>query len=128
MSIKTVWDKDRNLTIHFVTGHVSEVEMYSTVENFYDQQPTSLVLWDMAQAELSHITTNTLLKFIKKAGELGINRRGGRTAVIAPDDLQYGLGRMAEIFSQCETTPFMLRAFRSRQDAMLWLQSDYTGQ
>jgi len=106
-----------------VTGPASEDEMYRVLEDFYGQKTTTLVLWDMSQAELAHVTPSILQKFIRRAAELGVSRRGGQTAVIAPNDLQYGLGRMSEILFELESTHFSFRVFRSRQDALLWLTS-----
>ncbi|CAB1072252.1 hypothetical protein D1AOALGA4SA_1489 [Olavius algarvensis Delta 1 endosymbiont] len=123
MPIKTTRDKGQNLTIHVVTGSYSEEEMYRVLENFYGQKTTALELWDMSQAELAHVTPSMLQKFIRRAAELGMSRRGGQTAVVAPDDLQYGLGRMSETLSELESTPFSFRVFRSRKDALLWLKS-----
>jgi len=127
MSIETTHDPDRNLTIHVVIGSVSEKEMYGVLEDFYERQPTALVLWDMSQAEMAHVTAGMLQKFIRRAAQLGTHRRGGRTAVVAPDDLQYGLGRMSETFAEIESVPFSYCVFRSQQDAMRWLASDDTG-
>lgn len=126
MAIETTRDADQNLTIHVVIGSVSEKEMHRVLEDFYDGQPTALVLWDMSQAELAHVTAEMLQKFVRKAAKLGVRRRGGRTAVVAPADLQYGLGRMSETFAEIESTPFNYCVFRSRQDAMHWLTSDDT--
>ena len=123
MPIKTTRDKEQNLTTHFVTGFASEEEMHGVLEDFYGQQPTALVLWDMSQAELAHVTPSMLQKFLRRAAELGLSRQGGQTAIVAPDDLQYGLGRMAEALSEFESTPFSFSVFRSRQDALLWLTS-----
>ena len=124
MSIETTRDADQDLTTHVVTGFVSEEEMHGALEDFYEGQPTALVLWDMSQAEVAHVTPEMLQKFVHRAAELGVSRRGGRTAVIASGDLQFGLGRMSETFAEIESTPFSFCVFRSRQDAMRWLVSD----
>jgi hypothetical protein len=126
MPIETARDADRNLTTHVVIGFVSEKEMHEVLEGFYDGQPTALVLWDMSKAQLAHVTAEMLQKFVRRAAKLGVHRRGGRTAVIAPEDLQYGLGRMSETFAEIESTPYRFSVFRSRQDAMQWLASDDT--
>ena len=95
MPIETTRDKGQDLTIHVVTGPVFEAQMYRTLEDFYDREPTALVLWDMSQAELSQVTPDMLQKFIRRAAEIGVRRQGGRTAVVASDDLQFGLARMS---------------------------------
>ena len=121
MPIETIRDQERNLTTHFVTGAVSEEEMHATLEAFYDQEPTAQVLWDMSQSELAHVDAQMLSRFVQKAAALGTSRRGCRTAVIAPGDFQYGLGRMSEAFAEIENTPYKFRVFRSQENALRWL-------
>ena len=123
MGIKITKYKEQDLTVHDVTGPVSEMEMYDALENFYKQEPTALLLWDMSQSDVSHVTSDILQRFVKKSAELGVRRQGGRTAVIASEDLQYGLARMSEAFSEMESAPYSFRAFRTREEALLWLLS-----
>ena len=115
--------KDGGLTVHEVTGPVSEVEMYDALERFYNKEPTALLLWDMSQADVSHVTSEILHRFVKKSAELGVSRQGGRTAVIASDDLQFGLARMSEAFSKMESALYSFSAFRTKEEALQWLKS-----
>jgi len=124
MSIKTSHDRSRDLTIHVVIGSITVDEMIASLEKFYTHGSTLLTLWDMSQSELSQITPDGILKFIRRAALLGVERKGGRTAVVAPQDLQYGLGRMAETFAMFESLPFRMGIFRTREDAMSWLLSE----
>jgi len=123
MGIKITIDEDQDLTIHDVTGPVTEEEMYDVLENFYKREPTALLLWDMSQADVSQTTKETLQRFIRKSTLLGGSRQGGRTAVIASENLQYGLARMSEVFVEIESAPYSFSAFRSRQEALQWLKS-----
>ncbi len=107
-----------------MSGPNSVKEMIAALESFYHQGSTLLTLWDMAQSELSAITPEGILKFIRRAAELGGERRGGRTAVIATEGLQYGLGRMAETFALFEELPFRMGLFRSREETLPWLFSE----
>ena len=124
MGIKITRDEDQDLTIHDVTGPVSEEEMYDALENFYKRESTTLLLWDMSQTDVSHVTTDILQRFISRSVELGFHRQGGRTAVFASEDLQYGLARMSEVYAEMESAPYSFSVFRSRQEALLWLTSD----
>ena len=124
MGIIITRDEDQDLTIHDVTGSVSEEEMYEALENFYKREPTALLLWDMSQTDVSHVTPEILQKFIEKSTELGMRCQGNRTAVFAPEDLQYGLARMSGAFAEMESAPYSFRAFRSREEALQWLKSD----
>jgi len=124
MPIETTRDPQRNLTIHVVTGPAREDEMYAALEVPGDGVPTRDVLWDMSLADVMHVTPGILRQFAKRAAELGVDRKGGRTAVVAPEDLQFGLARMSEVFVDMESSPYSLRAFRTREEATAWLESD----
>ena len=130
MGIKITRDEDQDLTIHVVTGPASEAEMYEALDSFYQREPTALLLWDMSQSDVSHVTPDILQKFVRKSVELEVDRQGeGRTAVIAPEDLQYGLARMSEAFAELESAPYSNRfsAFRTRQEALQWLKAEDLG-
>ena len=124
MSLKTIRDKGRDLTIHEIAGLVSPEEMYQALNEPDDCEPTTLLLWDMSLADVAQVTPDILRRFIGKAVELGAGRQGGRTAVVAPDDLQFGLARMSEVFTELESAPYDFRAFRTRQEAFEWLGTD----
>ena len=124
MEIKTIKDEKQDLTVHEVTGLISEMEMYEAQKQFYKQNPTTLLLWDMSQADVSHVTSDILQKFVIKAAELGALRQTGRTAVVALEDLPFGLARMSGVFSEMESAPYSFRPFRTREEALQWLKSD----
>lgn len=122
MTIKITRDESQDLTIHDVTGLVSEQEMYDALENFYNREPTALLLWDMSHTDVNHVSPDILRQFIRKSTELGSRRSGGRTAVYASENLQFGFARMSEAYAEFESAPFSFRAFRSRQKALQWLK------
>ena len=127
MSIEITRDQNQNLTSLVVTGQASEEAMHEALAEIYVDDPALLVFWDMSQADVTHVTPDILQKFVRKAVCLGASKPGGRTAVVAPGDLQFGLGRMSEFFADVESAPFDLRVFRSKQDAMAWLTSETSG-
>jgi hypothetical protein len=49
------------------------------------------------------------------------DRIGGRCAVVAPADVQFGLSQMGSVHS--EGVGVTSRAFRNREDALTWLKS-----
>lgn len=124
MPIETKRDPQADLTIHVVTGPAEQGEMYAALEAGGRENQTTLVLWDMADAEVGHVTPEILRPFILRAAELGQARDGGRTAVVAPGDLAYGLARMSEALSDLANSPFLLRAFRTQEEALVWLKSE----
>ena len=80
MGIKITIDESQDLTIHDVTGLISEQEMYAALENFYQQGSTSRLLWDMSQTDVGHVTPDMLRDFVGRSAELGQHRQGGRAA------------------------------------------------
>ena len=126
MAIEVKRDKNKSLTIHTVKGHASEEEMYEALENFYNQEPTALLLWDMSQAEVAHVSTITLKAFVERSTILGAKRKDGKTAIFAPHDLQFALARMSATFAELESSSFKMGVFRSRQSAVDWLTGDDT--
>ncbi len=123
MPIETTQDKEQNLTIHVVTGQLTEEEVFTTLERFYGGETTALVLWDFSQAEMSSITPAVIQRIIRKSAESGARKQRRKTAAITPSDLLFGLGRMAESYADFEALPFDFRVFRSREMALEWLIS-----
>ena len=124
MGIKITRDEDQDLTIHDVTGPVSEEEMHDALDDFYKKETTTRLLWDMSQTDVSHVTPDILQEFIRRSIDLGLQHQGGRVAVFASEDLQYGLARMSMVFAEMESAPYIFNVFRSRKEALHWLISE----
>jgi len=126
--IKSTTGSPNELTEHVATDIVTDEEMFACQTAFFESNPTRLELWDMSVADLSKITVEGLQRFVSRAARLGQARQGGRTAVITRTNLQYGLGRMAEILGEFESLPFALRIFRQRENAVKWLHAESVSQ
>ena len=100
MSIKITRKGNQDLTIHVVTGPVSEEEMIEAINAFYNQNPTTALLWDISRAKMEHIQVSSIEAFVQHAAKLGARRVNGRTAILASSDLQFGLARMSEILTE----------------------------
>ena len=125
MAITITRDDGKDLTTHVVTGPVCEEEMYKALEEFYAREPTRFLLWDMSQAAVADVTSSVLEAFVQRSATLGTQCEDGRVAVFAPQDVQFGLGRMSEAFAEQKSVPFGFRVFRSRRNALEWLMSDH---
>ena len=51
----------------------------------------------------------------------GAARKGGKSAVLAPNDLEYGLAVMFRILSDKDGFPFGIGVFRSHKETGQWL-------
>jgi hypothetical protein len=127
MPIKTDIDKQVNLTVYTVKGEVSLDEILNSLEGFYESAEVTLnVLWDGRNAKLKPLS---LVDVAKIAGYRNRHkshraaRRGGKTAIVAPEHVDSGVFSMAEMFKKTMAAklPYKVRAFRSIDDAVTWL-------
>jgi hypothetical protein len=53
-------------------------------------------------------------------------RKGGKTAVVAPRDVDFGLSRMTEALhtSGRPAPPYEFTVFRTEQEALAWIEGD----
>jgi len=121
MSVECWLDAENELTTLVATGPVLSGELGEALRQFYAGNPTRLLMWDMSNAQLSDVNADRLRTFIRQAAQMGARRSGGRTAVVAPQDLVFGYGRMSEAFMNAEDAPFDFRVFRTEADARAWL-------
>jgi hypothetical protein len=120
--IKTVRNSPNGITEHIATGLITDDEMFTSQKEFLENSPTKLELWDMSESDLSTITIAGMRQFMSFAAQLSKARQGGKTAVVVQSTLQFGLGRIAETFSEFISLPFEFRLFKERTDAIAWLK------
>jgi len=121
--IKTTVDTEHDLTIHKCSGSLIEQELMDTIESFYGGNPTLYTLWDFSNASFDKISNEFLRQMFSIVQRGGSSRQGGKTAVIAPSDLEYGMARMFQIMSDNDAFPFKIKVFRSYDEASQWLLS-----
>jgi hypothetical protein len=123
MPVETKRHPDGIVTEVIATNRVSEAKKYATLEEFYANGPTLHLLWDIPQSDIETASPDTLREFVRRGTLLGNQREGGRTALIATEDLHHGLGKMSENFFELESPAFTFRVFRSRTEATSWLMT-----
>jgi hypothetical protein len=123
-NIKIFVDQDRDLTTYVVTGKVSVKPIVPLLEELYSAAATLYLLWDFSQADASETKTSELNEIFTFSKEKARVRKEGKRAIVAPRDLEYGMGRMYEIFADVYKHPVPLRVFRTRDEAMKWLFED----
>ena len=119
--IETTIDEKQNLTIHKCSGDLNEQELLDTIESFYGDNPTLYSIWDFSNSSFDKISNEFLRQMFSIVQKVGSNRQGGRTAVIAPSDLEYGMARMFQIMSNTNDFPFKIKVFRYFGEASQWL-------
>lgn len=119
--IETIVDKKRNLTIQKCSGNLTTEEMMDVINTFYNSSPTEHTLWDFSNASTNKIPTDGVRAIFELVKNKGLARQGGKTAIVAPEDLGYGMARMFQIMSDTDDFPFKINVFRYYGDASQWL-------
>lgn len=113
---------EAGLTIYTALGNVTGEDIKEAIWDFYQKGPVTLdVLWDITRAELSELKREDIQgisQVPRKSLEL---RKGGKTAIVAPPDIAYGLSRMYQSSSEADKLPFTVKVFRDSQKARQWL-------
>jgi len=114
-------DSKNDLTSFTVTGKVAAAEVKQVIEQFYAGEVTRLVLWDLTNADLGALHKADIEAIAHTPRTKSQQRNQGKTALIASNDLAFGLSRMYESLTNLEHMPFETRVFRTSTDAMNWL-------
>jgi len=123
-SIETKYDLSRDLTIATATGKMTADDHREWIKYYYDGGTiTSLILWDVREAEFSEILNQDILDHVKETKQLIADvRKGGKTAVVINKDmLGLGLSRMRENYFELEELPVAMRTFTNIDEAKEWL-------
>lgn len=116
-------DRELGLTVIAVRGDVPAGEIELVLEAFYAEAPTPLLLWDLSQADFAGLAPADLRRLILLAKRRAHLREGGRSALVASRDLEFGMARMGEILAEVLEHPAPHKAFRTRDEALAWLVS-----
>ena len=125
MPIKKVVDRSKDLCTFTCYGELSIEEIILTLMKFYqgvEGQPTRKVLWDMSNATSDKISMHDMDEIVAlRMNNEGIVSRG-RTAIVAPEDANFGLARVFEL--RTTGTNRDLLVFRTYEDAAKWIEKE----
>ena len=122
MFITTYVDQEKQLTIFTIIGAPSFEEAMEKIKAFHEH-PTKNTLWDLRSARLMPADSSyeNLQSMVKYAGSYGDIRKDGKSAVVAPKDLEFGVGNMVQTLGELEGLPYTIKVFRSMDEADQWL-------
>jgi len=128
MPITSQVDKTKKLIIYTLTGELTLDEIQSTIKSFWEAHELTLnALWDARSAKLTNLKSSDMESLTALIGQYRHRfkeRKGGKSAVVASSDLQYGLSRIVGAFYTIENFPTQLQTFRQIDEAMEWLDQD----
>lgn len=119
--IETTSDAQKDLTLHSIKGEATRDELIRIIENYQSEKPLRYVIWDFSEADVSNLSDEDLRSILAVGKKLAEYRKGGKTALVVPHDLSFGLGRMYESLTDFESFWVGNRAFRSMEEAEEWL-------
>lgn len=119
--IENIRDREKQLTVHILSGEISIQDLIDAVKQLYDSAPTPNHLWDLTAADMSKIEGEELQDLANFAKQASPSRVGGRTALVDTRDLGFGLSRMYRVFAEVSDQRVEIGVFRSREEAEKWI-------
>ena len=122
--IESAVDEQCSLTSFSVEGIISAEQLITTIQQFYAENPTSLVLWDFTATNIHHLQTAEIERIANTTRNISYSSRVLRAALVFSSDVDFGLGRMFEVLSHAGKLDQKIRSFHSRENAKKWLEAD----
>jgi hypothetical protein len=116
-------EKENDLTIMVVHGQVTADLIIAALVDFYQGAFTSKLIWDYTDADLTQVKNDELRQISSVAVNHAHLRKEGQTAIVVPETLGFGLGRMYEIISENDENPINYNVFKDINTAREWMRS-----
>jgi hypothetical protein len=128
MTITLQVDRTKNLTICTLTGELTLDKIYHSIKSYWEARELTMnALWDTRDTQLANLKSSEVERvtsFIRQFRPRFEERKGGKTAVVASSDLQYGLSRIVGTLYEIENFPTQLKVFRTMDEAKGWLDQE----
>jgi hypothetical protein len=122
-AIKTTVSGD--VTVKKVIGALTVDEWLRDVDDFYlGHHVTKHLVLDLSRGSLVHLTHDDIRIITDRVRMHAPARPGGKTAIVAPTDLEYGICRMFDIFVEMADVPLDRQTFRTLKEAAKWIGVD----
>lgn len=114
-------DKALDLTTIRLSGRIIASDIIDALQSFYQTEITTKVLWDFLEGDITDLPGSDLTVIIDAAKSFSDMRPYGKSALVGHSDLLYGLARMYASLAEVKRHPILNRAFRSKKEALDWL-------
>jgi hypothetical protein len=119
--IRRVTDAENDVTVFTVVGAVDAAEVSGHIMAFLTGDPTQLVLWDIRAGSVAGLSIVDGRWIIERAKLFADRGRGGRTAIVCAQTLDYAVSCMFQAFAEAMQIPFEIAMFRDHAEARRWL-------
>jgi hypothetical protein len=100
-----VTDAEHDVTVVTVVGAVDAAAVSGHIMAFLTGDPTPLVLWDIRAGSVTSLSIVDVMGIIKRAKPFADRRRGGRTAIVCAQPLDYAVSRMFQSCAEAMQIP-----------------------
>lgn len=118
--IETIIFPKKQYTVQDCSGYITTEELFETAESFFGISYTPYVIWDFSNAKMVDISPENIVKLASLWTKQIALKGGGKTAIIAPADLEYSYSQMFETIPELKKASFKTRVFGSIGDAKQW--------
>lgn len=126
MSVNTMINKEQNLILHTVTEYLDMSLLVETISNTLinsDYQPGMNAIWHFHDIKKMNLSSEDLMFVAEFAGKnIDKNGKHYRLALVAEEDLAFGLTRVYEAWSSGR--PVTINNFRDLDDALKWVENE----
>ncbi len=122
MAITKLFDRSKQLVTFTCQGELTFDEISSHLKAMYasdDIEYIRDVIWDLRHATLAGLSNEEILRTRDTVKAHKDVRKPGKSALVFPADVDFGLGRMYE--TQAQDLPIKTRVFRTMEEALRWL-------
>ncbi|MDH3207864.1 MAG: hypothetical protein OEO79_14765 [Gemmatimonadota bacterium] len=111
-----------SLVVHEVVGELSADDFREAGVALYELDPVPpFSLWDLTHASVAEYDIDKIRRLQHEVAGIAKGREGGRTAVVAPTDLTFGIVRQYLALIESAQLPFEHNVFRTKAEAVSWL-------
>lgn len=115
------YESDIDLTVFKIVGEMTFSEVSEQTRIFFENKPSKLALWDFTLGTVAHLSSQEMREIAKQGAAFSTRIEGARGAILAPKDIDYGMSRVFQVFSEQEIFPLEVKIFRDIDAARKWL-------
>ena len=125
MPIRSVRNDSVETTLNILEGEVTFKELVEAITTVYANSPTKNSIWDLTNGTVEKLTGDDIRSVTELAKNYNHLREGGKTAWVAPKDIDFAYCRMSEGLGY--GAPIEKHVFRSMDEALEWISDGSDG-
>ncbi|MDR3581356.1 MAG: hypothetical protein P4L44_15455 [Oryzomonas sp.] len=112
------------LTIRKIIGEVTASVLMDNLRQFYAGHVTENVIWDLTDGSIGNLTSSNMKQISELVLHHAHTRIDGKTAIAAPENVDFGMSRMLHTYADIGNIPFETQIFRTLAEAAKWVGVD----